>query len=391
MFSIKANKPHAIRKRMMANVYSKSFMQSSREVHEMIRLILFDRMLPVINGYAAGGFPLEVYGFNYGVTLDFICSYLFGISNDIDFIRDVEMRKQFLDRYFNRSEHGFWNQELPGVTRMLRKIGINLVPKWVHAANEKFEAWMLQLCRDAQSSQEMTSEHTAKTPRTQPIVYSQLADALKRSATKTEASTARQISSTEELLIASELLDHVIAGMDTSGYTLAFLFWELSRQPNLQDLLRKELLTLSPPLTLENKSVPVLPSTRSVDGLPLLHAVVMETLRRHAAISGPQPRLTPSTPTSLAGSPPLPGGIRVSAQAYSLHRNEAVFPDAETWLPRRWLDADQVKKDEMMRWFWAFGSGSRMCVGSNFAMQGRFSRSLVVGGLFFTRYCLQSR
>ena len=371
MFSIKANKPHAARKRMIANVYSKSFMQSSEEAREMTRLILFDRMLPAINVHAASGSSLEVFEFNYAVTMEFINSYLFGVSSEIDFIQDVEMRKRFLDWYYKRSEHEFWNQELPGLARILRNIGIHLVPKSVHAANDKFEGWMLQLCRDAGESPETTSD-TAKA-RTQPVVYNQLADALKGSTAKTEASI---YSSSEELLIASELLDHVIAGMDTSGYTLAFLFWELSRQPDLQTLLREELLTLSPPLTPDNKST--LPSARSVDTLPLLHAVVMETLRRHAAISGPQPRLTPSTPTSLAGSPPLPAGVRVSAQAYSLHRNETVFPEAETWCPRRWLDADQGKKDEMMRWFWAFGSGSRMCVGSHFAMHGRLSRICAV-------------
>ena len=370
MFSIRANKRHAARKRMIANVYSKSFLQSSNEVHEMTRVILFNRMLPAINAYAASGSPLEVHEFNSGVNMDFINSYLFGLSDNTNFIQDDEMRKRFLGWLFKRNEDSFWNQELPGVTRMLRKIGIHLVPQSAHAANEKFEAWMLQSCRDAGYSLAKTLQHTAKTPKTQPIVYNQLADALKRSAPKTETLTETRIPSREELLIASELLDHVIAGMDTSGHTLAFLFWELSRQPDLQDLLREELLNLSPTLSLSSKSL--LPCARSVDALPLLHAVIMETLRRHAAISGPQPRLTPSTPTSLAGSPLLPGGVRVSAQAYSLHRNETVFPNAEAWLPRRWLDADQEQKDEMMRWFWAFGSGSRMCIGSNFAMQGRF-------------------
>lgn len=74
---------------------------------------------------------------------------------------------------------------------------------------------------------------------------------------------------------------------------------------------------------------------------------------------------------------PLPPGVRVSAQAYSLHRNEDVFPDAERWDPERWLiDArkdpkqEQDRLKEMMRWFWAFGSGGRMCFGNHFALLG---------------------
>ncbi|KAL9036907.1 MAG: hypothetical protein Q9214_005932 [Letrouitia sp. 1 TL-2023] len=95
----------------------------------------------------------------------------------------------------------------------------------------------------------------------------------------------------------------------------------------------------------------------------------METLRLHSPIPGPQPRITPSNFTSLVNSPPLPPGIRVSSQAYTLHRNSRVFPSPLTWNPSRWLDASEAHKTEMGRWFWAFGSGGRMCVGSNFAMQ----------------------
>ncbi|KAL8703388.1 MAG: hypothetical protein Q9201_003417, partial [Fulgogasparrea decipioides] len=55
--------------------------------------------------------------------------------------------------------------------------------------------------------------------------------------------------------------------------------------------------------------------------------------------------------------------------AYTLHRNPRVFPSPLSWNPSRWLDASEAHKTEIGRWFWAFGSGGRMCVGSNFAMQ----------------------
>lgn len=368
MFSTKESKPHAARKRMVSNVYSKSFIQSSNEAHEITRLILFDRLLPTLDVCAAKDSPLEVHEFNYAVTMDFISSYLFGLSNDSNFIRDAKMRKRFLSWYFKRNEHSFWKQELPDVIFYLRAIGIHVVPQWVHAANRGIEAWVLQLCRGAEQSILAATEYTEKAHGTRPVVYSQLLASLKRSIDTTNTPKQNEMCVKPETLAASELLDHVAAGMDTSGITLTYIFWEMSRQPDLQASLRSELLTLSPTLALENKSA--LPSARSVDALPLLHAVIMETLRRHAAIPGSQPRATPSTPTSLAGSPPLPAGVRVSAQAYSLHRNEKVFPDPEAWRPQRWLDADRSQKDEMMRWFWAFGSGGRMCVGSNFAMQG---------------------
>lgn len=60
--------------------------------------------------------------------------------------------------------------------------------------------------------------------------------------------------------------------------------------------------------------------------------------------------------------------MEVSAQPYSVHRNEAAFSNAESWNPERW---DIPHKSEiyvqMKRHFFAFGAGSRMCIGMNIA------------------------
>ncbi|KAL8668896.1 MAG: hypothetical protein Q9168_006493 [Polycauliona sp. 1 TL-2023] len=359
MFSTKASKPHAARKRLVTNVYSKSFIQSSPEVDELTRVILHQRLLPLLDSLAANGSTFDIMDLNYAITMDFISSYLFGLSDDTSFIRNVEMRKTFLSWHFRRIDHAFWDQELSRLRRLLQAIGVHLVPKWVDAANEGIHAHVLRMCRLAEQSIETASVAAGKAHGTRPVVYGQLFNSPKGSPVKPEAPKDVGDAEDHRLPIASEMLDHTIAGMDTSAITLTYLHWEMARHPELQASLRKELCTLSPTLAIGNDSE--LPSARSVDALPLLHAVVMETLRLHGPITGSQPRVTPSKPTSIAGSPPLPGGVRVSAQAYSLHRNE-VFTDAESWKPQRWLDADPEKKDEMMRWFWAFGSGGRMCI-----------------------------
>ena len=56
--------------------------------------------------------------------------------------------------------------------------------------------------------------------------------------------------------------------------------------------------------------------------------------------------------------------------SYCLHRNPEVFPEPEIWRPERWLiDQTSPEYKEMLRWFWAFGSGGRMCIGSHLAVQ----------------------
>lgn len=359
-----SSKPHAIRKRMISNVYSKSYLQTSPEVHQISRTMIFDRLLPSLDHAATNSQPLDVLELNFSSTMDFIMAFIFGLQNGTNFIQNLSERQHWLGVYQSRRPFRFWAGELPDVVSFFKRLGLNIVPKWVNAASREIENWTLEKCKAASLSTEPPkSDGLASKPWTEPIVYNQLSTSLQ------SASHKESWQHPHDLSIATELLDHLAAGHETSGITLTYLFHELSLHPHLQTQLRSEFLTLTPTLRFGDPNADI-PSPRSIDALPLLHACLMETLRIHAAIPGPQPRITPSTPTSLAGSPPLPPGVRVSAQAYTLHRNADVFPEPEVWKPERWLNASEEKKAEMGRWFWAFGSGGRMCVGSNFAMHG---------------------
>ncbi|MCJ1391105.1 hypothetical protein MMC18_003967 [Xylographa bjoerkii] len=372
MFSMANSKPHAIRKRMISNVYSKTYLQNSPEMYKISQVLLYQRLLPVIESLASEGREVDVHELNFAATMDFINAYLFGLGSGSNFIEDGPFRKHFLELYYSRKTYTFWSQEMPKLTSFLHKLGIRLVPNFVDEANREIEAWCLSMCKGVEASTK-TDARTAGID-TSPVVYSQLAESLENSSIK---STSGIRPHPRDLTIASEMLDHLAAGHETSGITLTFLMHELSQRPRMQASLRKELLTLSPTLSYEPSKLnedqkpdfPDLPSPRALDALPLLQALLLETLRLHAAIPGPQPRVTPSTPTTLAGYNNIPPNTRVSALPYTLHRNASVFPDPLTWKPERWLEAGKDEKEEMMRWFWAFGSGGRMCIGNNFAMQ----------------------
>ena len=361
MFSTAPSPPHSARKRMLSNIYSKSHLQSSPHMHTISHTLLFSRFLPILSAASQSNRPVEVHELHFAVTMDFITAYIFGLGNASNFLQDLEERKRWLRLYQSRRTWRFVPQELPTVTALLAKLGL---PKWIRAANQEIEAWCLNMCSNAARSLKTISEipsTTSEVPNTPPIVYTQLHDSLARSPSPNQYP--------HNLLLASELLDHLAAGHETSGITLTYLLWELSHHPSLQQRLRTEFLSLSPPLTYPTQSSS-LPSPRTLDFLPLLNSILLETLRLHAAIPGPQPRITPSPSTILGGYSNLPPNVRVSASAYSLHRNPVVFPEPEDWKPERWLDASEGEREEMSRWFWAFGSGGRMCVGSHFAVQG---------------------
>lgn len=361
LFTMTDSKPHSVRKRMISNVYSKSYLQSSPDMAKLSEEIIFNRLFPILESLATKGTPTNVLDLNFAAAMDFITAYLVGSSNATNFLEDENVRRKFLNWYQNRRPYSFWNSELPKIRWFLTKLGIEVVPQWVETKNQEIESFCLKMCNAAGAY--LSSENPKQGCFTNPVVYERLAQSLPSPIAKEPTSMP------QDLRAASEIEDHLAAGHETAGITLTYYVHELSQRPSLQNALRTELLSLSPPLKCSSITSS-LPSPRSLDGLPLLHATLMETLRLHAPIPGPQPRMTPSIPTSLAKSPPLSAGITVSANAHCLHRNKDVFPHPNEWRPERWLTENKACKDEMMRWFWAFGSGGRMCIGSNFAMQG---------------------
>ncbi|MCJ1230223.1 hypothetical protein MMC12_006895 [Toensbergia leucococca] len=342
LVSMMENKPHSIQKRMMSNVYSKSFLQASPDVRAFSNSIIFNRFLPVVQQAAQSDSPSNVFDLMQALGMDFTSAYLFGSSNGSNFLLNVDFRRQWLDTY---------------------KVFVKQRPE--DRANGLIEKWCYSLCEAADAM--IKSEKPASSTSTKAIVYGQLSKGLEVIVPSLQSKIATA---------ASEMLDHLVAGHETSAITMTYLMHELSRQPALQSKLRDEVLTLAPQLiyptdssTGPNTTKDPLPSPRSIDTLPLLDAMLQETLRLYAAAPAPQPRITPfsSTPTTIE-SFTIPGGVQVSAAAYCIHRNPSVFPEPQKWIPERWLQ-EKTKTDEMRRWFWPFSSGGRMCLGSNLAIQ----------------------
>ncbi len=378
MFSARPAREHSTRKRIISNVYSKSYIQSSPSGAAQSRVILFDRLLPIIK-YSTSEHQaphgIDIYSTFMAATMDFIAAYIFGIRGGTNFLDNKAYRDHFFELYKSRNDYGFYDQELPRVTAMFRSIGIPFCPKWVDDANQEMSEWCQRLCKSV-SETFSAGKIATLTGADEPLVWKTLMSGLdKEMDTNGKDSVLYSTALTRrELSVASELLDHVLAGQETAGLTLTYLSWRLSQREDLQRELRRELLTLQPSLKWDGGGKSELPDPKQLDGLPLLHAVVMETLRLHAPIPGPQPRQTPE-PSCQIGPYHVPGGVRIAALAYTLHRDERVFPQPETWDHTRWLPSSTTAEErkERNRQFWAFSAGGRMCIGSNFAMHGRSS------------------
>ncbi|KAF5715962.1 cytochrome P450 monooxygenase 4ac1 [Fusarium mundagurra] len=153
--------------------------------------------------------------------------------------------------------------------------------------------------------------------------------------------------------IASECMDHMLAGIETTGDALCFLMWQIS-QPGytfIQERLRDEFRA--------NPDVPL-------DQLEYIEAVVKEGLRVFPSIPMSLPRCVPEGGATVDGHW-LPGGTIVSCQPYSMHRtDEEVFPRPDSFEPQRWLE--EKGSAERNRLFFAFSSGGRACIGRHLAI-----------------------
>lgn len=152
----------------------------------------------------------------------------------------------------------------------------------------------------------------------------------------------------QQIQIAAECMDHLAAGIDTTGDALSFLMYQLSLPESfkVQDRLIEELLN---------------GKNKTLDELPYLDAVIREGLRCFPPIPMSQPRYVPSGGRTIDGYF-IPAHTIVSCQAWSVHRlNEDIFVQGDKFLPERWLDPETAR--EMNRLFFSFGAGGRGCVG----------------------------
>ncbi|RAK94783.1 cytochrome P450 [Aspergillus ibericus CBS 121593] len=324
-----SNQPHAQQKRMLSSVYAKSYLQNSMDMRVFSRHILWERLFPILQNLVRTGATVNVLPLFQAVGMDFTSAFLFGLGHSTRYLSDLGAWMNWLDEY-ERFKHQSREKRYRGF----------------------IESWCLGLCESVQGP----SQTEADVPATEAVVFDRLKAGLEKSPDERPL----------DLAIASELLDHLVAGHETSGITFTYMMWEMSKWPELQARLRGELASVKGSLRYGGRDEE-LPPLAEIDGLPLLDAIVRETLRLHAPAPAQLPRVTPPEGTWLHGYR-IPGGVQVSSSAYSLHRIEEVFPSPEEWIPSRWLDVEDGKIHDMRKLFWAFGSGGRMCLGSNFAL-----------------------
>jgi cytochrome P450 len=152
--------------------------------------------------------------------------------------------------------------------------------------------------------------------------------------------------------IRDELMTLMVAGHENTATALCWALYWVNRDPALRARLEAEIAALGPD-----------PDPIVLTKLPFLDAVCQETLRLYPPVMMTLTRV-PQEPIPIGGHV-IPAGAAIRSSIYLTHRDPAVYPDPERFLPERFLGE---KAPDNKFAFMPFGGGGRRCLGANFAV-----------------------
>jgi cytochrome P450 len=171
--------------------------------------------------------------------------------------------------------------------------------------------------------------------------------------------------------VKAQCKDLIFAGTDSTGMNLATIMRNLALYPEKYERLKGEV----------SDNIARGSDAQDIQALPYLNAVVREALRISMANPTRLPHVVPGGGWAFKGTH-FPARSLVGCSGYELHFNSSVFPQATKFVPERWLNATE----EMSRFWFAFGAGSRACIARNLATlelqlaTERLARSNVLDG-----------
>jgi cytochrome P450 len=161
-------------------------------------------------------------------------------------------------------------------------------------------------------------------------------------------------SALDDRQVRDEVMTLLFAGHDTTTSTVAFMFYELARNPEVVARIvaeQRERLRGEPPTSEQLMG----------GGLPQLEMVLEETLRMYPpAWIGPRRSVEPFEFEGLR----VPGGAYVNYCSWASHRLPDVFAEPERFIPERFAPEERVRIPKGA--YIPFGGGSRTCIGMRF-------------------------
>ncbi|KAI4162409.1 MAG: hypothetical protein LQ342_003975 [Letrouitia transgressa] len=149
----------------------------------------------------------------------------------------------------------------------------------------------------------------------------------------------------------------LLAGTESVARTLSYISYFILSNPSLRFRLEKELET---PMS---RYPEVIPTWVELEKVPILQAIIKESLRHSYGSMHRLPRCSPDVPIQYKQWT-IPAGAPVGMSSYFMHTDPLVYENPFEFNPERWLGG----VDPVMNRNWVpFSRGSRNCLGQNLA------------------------
>ncbi|XP_075367892.1 cytochrome P450 27C1 isoform X4 [Mycteria americana] len=155
--------------------------------------------------------------------------------------------------------------------------------------------------------------------------------------------------------IYANMTEMLLAGVDTTSFTLSWATYLLAKHPEVQQRVYEEIVN-----KLGKDQVPV---AHDVPKLPLIRAVLKETLRLYPVLPG-NGRVTQKD--LIIGGYLIPKGTQLALCHYTTSYSEENFSMANEFRPERWLRKDNLDRVDNFGSI-PFGYGIRSCIGKRIA------------------------
>uniref|UniRef100_A0A8C9W9V9 Cytochrome P450, family 27, subfamily C, polypeptide 1 n=1 Tax=Scleropages formosus TaxID=113540 RepID=A0A8C9W9V9_SCLFO len=155
--------------------------------------------------------------------------------------------------------------------------------------------------------------------------------------------------------VYANMTEMLLAGVDTTSFTLSWMTYLLARHPEVQQQVYVEVVK-----KLGHDRVPV---AEDIAHLPLVRGLVKETLRLFPVLPG-NGRITQQD--LVLGGYFIPKGTQLAMCHYTTSLDEENFPGAKEFRPQRWVRKNSTDRVDNFGSI-PFGYGIRSCVGRRIA------------------------
>ncbi|KAK8026463.1 cytochrome P450 52E1 [Apiospora marii] len=275
------------------------------------------------------------------LMVDTTSDFMFGQSTDL--LGEADADSRTFVRYFDASMHKIaWRARLGWLTQLRPDRELDEYVRFMRAYIARFVAKVKEQRQVAAAAAESESTKSEASPADRYVFLDQLID-----------------TGEPDDVIRDQLLSIFVAGRDTTTSALTYLFFELSRRPDILRKLRDEIAALP---TAD-------PTWEQLKNMAYLQMAIKEALRLNPPVALNAREAIRDTVLPRGGGPDgmqpvfVPKGTNVRYQPWCMQRRRDLYgEDAEEFRPERWESIRPTYE------YVPFNAGPRICIGQQFAL-----------------------